>query len=140
MLVISFTSQSHSRGRGFPGSSAGKHSACNAGDPGSIPGLGRAPGEGIGYPIQYFGAFLVAQMVKNPPAMWETWIQFDPWVGKFPWGSDRLPIPAFLDFPCGLAGEESTCNVGDLGSIPGWEDTLEKRTATHSNILAWRLP
>ena len=70
---------------GFPGTSADKESSCNAGDPGLIPGLGRAPGEGIGYPIQYFGAFLVAQMVKNPPATWETWIQFDPWVGKFPW-------------------------------------------------------
>ena len=38
---------------GFPGSSAGKESACNAGDPGSIPGLGRFPGGGIGYPLQY---------------------------------------------------------------------------------------
>ena len=45
-----------------------------------------------------------------------------------------------LGFPGGSDGEESTCNAGDLGSIPGWEDTLEKRTATHSNILAWRIP
>ena len=42
-------------GRGFPGSSAGKNSACNAGGPGSIPGLGRSHGEGKGYPLQYFG-------------------------------------------------------------------------------------
>ena len=61
--------------RGFPGNSAGKESACNSGDPGSIPGLGRSPGEGIGYPIQYSWASLVAQMVKNPPAMWETWVR-----------------------------------------------------------------
>ena len=54
---------------GFPGSSAGKESACNTGDPGSIPGLGRSPGEGIGYPLQYFRASLVAQLVKNLPAM-----------------------------------------------------------------------
>ena len=40
---------------GFPDSSVGKESACNAGDPGSIPGLERSPGEGIGYPLQYFG-------------------------------------------------------------------------------------
>ena len=57
---------------GFPGSSAGKDSACKAGDTGSIPGLGRFPGEGIGYPLQYSWASLVAQMVRNPPAMQET--------------------------------------------------------------------
>ena len=64
----------------FPDSSAGKESACNAGDPGSIPGLGRSPGEGIGYPLQYSRASLVAQMVQNPPAVRDTW--FDPWVGR----------------------------------------------------------
>ena len=57
---------------GFSSSSAGKESAYNAGDPGSIPGSGRSPGEGIGYPLQYSGASLVAQMVKNLPAMRET--------------------------------------------------------------------
>jgi len=60
--------------RGFPGSSAGKDSACNSGDPGSIPGSGRTPGEGIGYPLQYSWASLVDQMVKNSPAMWEIWV------------------------------------------------------------------
>ena len=60
---------------GFPGSSAGKESACNAGDSGSISGLGRSPGEGIGYPLQYSWASLVAQMVKNLPAMQETWVR-----------------------------------------------------------------
>ena len=49
-----------------------KKSACNARDPSSIPGLGRSSGEGIGYPLQYSWASLVAQLVKNPPAMWET--------------------------------------------------------------------
>ena len=57
---------------GFPGSSPGKESAFSAGDPGSIPGLGRSSGKGIGYPIQYSWACLVAELVKNPPAMWET--------------------------------------------------------------------
>ena len=60
---------------------------------------GRSPAEGIGYPLQYSWASLVAQTVKNQPAMWETWVQ----------------------------------------SL-GWEDTLEEGMATHSSILAWRIP
>ena len=63
----------------FLGSSAGKESTCDAGDPSSIPGLGTSTGEGIGYPFQYSWASLVAQMVKNPLAMWETWIQTLSW-------------------------------------------------------------
>ena len=59
----------------FSNSSVGKESACNAGDPSSIPGLGRTPREGIGYPLQYSWASFVAQLVKNPPAMWETWVR-----------------------------------------------------------------
>ena len=84
---------------GFPGSSDGKESACNARDPSLIPGLGRSTGEGIGYPLQYSWASLVAQTVKNSPAMRETW-----------------------------------------GPSLGWEDPLEKGTATHSSILTWRIP
>ena len=64
-----------------------------------IPGLGRSPGEEIGYPLQCSWASLVAHLVKNPPAMWKTWLK-----------------------------------------SPGWEDPLEKGTATHSSILAWRIP
>ena len=56
-----------------------KKSTCNAGDPGSIPGLGRSTGEGIGYPLQYSRASLVIQMVKNPTAIWETWVQSLGW-------------------------------------------------------------
>ena len=56
----------------FPGSPAGKESTCNAGDPGSIPGSRRSPGEGIGYALQYSWASLVAQLMKNPPSMWGT--------------------------------------------------------------------
>ena len=67
---------------GFPGSSAGKESACNARDPGSIPGCGRSPGEGIGYTLQYSWASLVAQMVKNLSAKQETWVQ--PLVWEYP--------------------------------------------------------
>ena len=59
---------------GFPDSSVGKETSCHAGDPGSIPGWGRSAGEGIGCPLQYSWASLVAQLVKNPPAMRETWV------------------------------------------------------------------
>ena len=61
---------------GLPDSSVGKESACNAGDPGLIPGLGRSTGEGIGYPLRYSWASLVAQLVKNPPAMQESLVRF----------------------------------------------------------------
>ena len=59
---------------GFPDSSVGKESTCNAVDPGSIPGLGRSAGEGIGYPLHYSWASLMVQLLKNLPAMWETWV------------------------------------------------------------------
>ena len=81
----------------FPGISVGKESTCTAEDPGLIPGLGRSAEEGIAHPLQYSWASLLAQLVKNPPAMQETWVR----------------------------------------SL-GCEDPLEKGTATHSSILAWR--
>ena len=64
---------------GFPDSSVGKESACKAGDLSSIPGRGRSAREGIGYPLQYSWASLVAQLVKNLPTMWETWVRFLGW-------------------------------------------------------------
>ena len=64
---------------GFPSSSAGKESTCNAEGPGSIPGSGRSAEEGIGYPLQHSWASLVAQMVKNLPAMRETWVRSLGW-------------------------------------------------------------
>ena len=64
---------------GFPDSSVGKEFACNAGDPSWIPGSGRSAGEGIGYPLQHSRASLVAQLVKNPPTMRETWVQSLGW-------------------------------------------------------------
>ena len=63
----------------FPDNSVGKESACNAGDPGLIPGLGRSAGEGISYPPQYSWVSLVAQLVKNLPAVWETWVRSLGW-------------------------------------------------------------
>ena len=80
-------------------SSVGKESACNTGDPGSVPRSGRSPGEGIGYRLQDSWASLVTQLVKNLPTTWETWV---------------LAL--------------------------GQEDPLEKGKATHSSILAWRIP
>ena len=85
--------------KGSPDSLVGKESAYNVGDPSSIPWLGRSAGEGIGYPLQYSWACLVAQLVKHLPTMRET-------------------------------------RVRSLG----WEDPLEKGKATHSSILAWRIP
>ena len=76
---------------GFPGSSAGKESACNGGDPSSIPGSGRSPGEGIGYPLQYSWVSMVAQMVKNPPA-------------KAGYVRDAVSLPGFGRFPGGRHG------------------------------------
>ena len=78
---------------GLPRWLSGEELTSNAGDPSSIPGLGSSPGEGIGYPLQYSWASLGAQLVKNPPAMRETW--FNPWVGKTPWRRGRLPTPVF---------------------------------------------
>ena len=64
---------------GFPDSSVDKECACNAGDSGLIPGSGRSAGEGIGYPLQYSWASLVAQLIKNLPAMWKIWVQSLGW-------------------------------------------------------------
>ena len=65
--------------KGFPDSSVGKESTCNAGDPRLIPGLGRSTGEGLGHTLQHSWASLVAQLVKNPSAMWETWVRSLDW-------------------------------------------------------------
>ena len=82
------------RKKGFSESSVGKESDCNAGDSGTIPGSGRSPGEGIGYPLQYSWASLVAQLGKDLPAMQETWVRSS-WVRKIPWRRERLPTPVF---------------------------------------------
>ena len=78
---------------GFPGSSVGKESACNAGDLGLIPGLGSSSGEGIGYPLQYSWASLVAQLVKNRLQCGRP--RFDSWVRKIPWRGKGYPFQYF---------------------------------------------
>ena len=77
LTIILSSSVSHPMG--FPGSSAGKKFACNSGDSGSIPGSGRSPGEGTGYPLEYSWASLVAQTVKNLLTMQETWVRSLGW-------------------------------------------------------------
>ena len=87
--------------KGFPHRSVGKESPYNAGDPSSILGSGRSAGERVGHPLQYSWASPVAQLVKNPPAMWETWVEEGKegthsvyWPGEFrglysPWGLEE---------------------------------------------------
>ena len=78
---------------GFSESSVDKESACNVGNPGSIPGSGRPAGEGIGYPLQDSWASLMAQLVKNLPAKQETWVWSLGW--EDPLEKERLRIPVF---------------------------------------------
>ena len=80
--------------KGFPNSSVGKESTCNAGHPGSIPGSGRSTGEGKDYPFQYSWASIVAQLIKNPPTMWETWVQSLGW--KDPRGKENATHSSVL--------------------------------------------
>ena len=79
--------------KGLPGNSVSKEPTCNAGDHGSIPVLGRSSGEGIGSPFQCSWASLMAQLVKNPPAMQETWVWSLVW--EDPLEKERLPTPTF---------------------------------------------
>ena len=83
-------------GHSFHGSSTGKESACNARDPSSSPGTGRSTGNGIGYPLQYFWASLMAQLVKNLPEMRETWIWSLGWENPL----ERLPTQVFWSGEC----------------------------------------
>ena len=154
----------------FPRGSAGKESACNAGDLGSIPGFGKSPGEGNSYTLQYSGLENSMDAIDHGVTKSQTWLS------DFRFTSLGLEV----GFPGGSAGKESTCNAGDLGSIPGlgrssgerigyphqyswaslvaqmvknplamweiwvlsldWEDPLEEGMANHSSILAWRIP
>ena len=80
MTLITYTHiQSYCIYKGLPDSSVGKESACNAGDPSLIPGSGRSAGKEIGHPLEHSWASLVAQLVKHPTAMWETWVRSLGW-------------------------------------------------------------
>ena len=95
--------------QGFPGSSVGKESTYNAGDPGSIPGSGRSAGEGIGYLLQNSWAVLVAQLVKNPPTMWETSVQY--LIEK---------IPGLKGYPHQYSGLENSMDTIAHGVAKSW--------------------
>ena len=129
----------------FPGNSAGKESTRNAGDPSSIPGSGRSTGEGIDYPLQYSWASLVAQLVKNPSAVWETWVQSLGWEDLLQKGkATHSSILAWNTWCLGFPGGSDVKNLPAMQETQvrflGWEDPLEKRLATHSSIPAWRIP
>ena len=94
--LVAWRLRIHLPGQGLPDGSAGKESACNAGDPGSIPGSGRSTGEWLGYPLQYSWASLVAQLVKNPPAAQETWVRSLRWEDPLEKGkATHSSIPAW---------------------------------------------
>ena len=96
----------------------------NAGDTGSVPGWGRFPEEGIGYPLQHSGASLVAQMVKNLPAVLETWVH--PWVGKIPWRRAWQAPPVF--FPGESPRTEEPGQLESIGSQRDGHDCVTKHT------------
>ena len=85
-----------------------------------------------------YGASLITQLVKNLPAMQEALVLFLGWEDL--WKKDSWLTPVFLGFRCGSAGKESTAMQETWIRSLGWEDPLEKGRATHSSILAWRIP
>ena len=114
---------------GFLDSSFGKESACNAGDPGLIPGSGSSFGEGISYPLQYSWASLVAHTVKNPPVMWETSVWSLSW--EDPPRRDGLPTPVFL--PGESHGQRSLVGYSPWGCKD--LDMMEELSTQHQAFL-----
>ena len=114
--------------QGFPRSSAGKEYGCSAGDPGSIPGLGRSAGEGIGYPLQYSWASLVAQLVKNLPPMCETWVP-SLGLGRSPGEENGYPLQ--------YSGLENSMDC--MGVLP-WghkeSDRVERLSLSHGHVFS----
>ena len=106
-------------------------SACNAGDPGSIPGSGRSPGEGIGYPLQYSWAFLVVQLVKSPPAMCETLVQFLRW--EDPLEEGMATHSSILAWRISMDRGAGWATVHGVAKSP---DTAERLSTTHCYLLS----
>ena len=111
---------------GFPGGLAGKESACNAGHPGSIPRSGRSTGEGIGCPLHCFGTSLVAQLVKNLPAMWETQVWSLCWGDPLEKGI--APLSSILAW--GIPRQRRL-----VGYSPWGHKELEVTNISHSNYI-----
>ena len=116
---------------GFPGSSDGKEYTCNAGNSGSIPGSGRSPEEGIGSALQYSWTSLVAQMVKNPPVMWETWVQSLGW--EDPLEEGKATPPVFLP------GESQ--GQGSLAGYSKWgrKESTQLNTSTRQSQISYNV-
>ena len=109
-------------------SSAGKESICNAGDPGLIPGLGWSPGEGIGYPLHCSWASLVARMVRNPPAMQETWVWSLVWEDPPEDGmATHSSIPAWR-IPMDRGAWQATVHGVAESGMTEWRSTAQKTT------------
>ena len=117
---------------------AGKESICNDRGHGSIPGSGRSAGEGTVYLLQYSWASLVAQLVKNPPAVRKTWVR------SLDWDPLEKGIGYPLQYSWGSLVAQLVKNLPAMWETwvrsLGWEDPLEKGKATHSSILPWRIP
>ena len=113
--------------KGFPCGLAGKESTCNVGDLGSIPGLGRYPGEGKGYPLQYSGLDNSMDCIVL-------------WVVKSQTRLSDFHFTLELDFQGGSVVVNSLPMQKMWVRSLGWEDLLEKEMATHSDILAWEIP
>ena len=114
---------------GFLGSSAGKESACTVRDPGSIARSGRSPGEGIGYPLQYYWASLAALSVKNPPAMQEAWVQSLGW---------EEPLEEGIASHSSILGWIVPMDRGALAGCSPWgrkESDMTERLSTHTHKI-----
>ena len=132
------TRQRQTRKPGFPDISVAKQSACNAGDSGSIPGSSRSPGEEIGYSLQYSWASLVAQLVKNPPVMKETW------VGSLGWGDSPRERKGYqlqysglknsMDYPWGHKELDTTERLSVSQSVRQGNTLFTRKMRTVYNL------
>ena len=122
-------SLSYTDSQGFPGGSAGKESACNVGDLGSIPGLERSPGEGKGYPLQYFGLENSMDYIVHGVAnRWRQLSYFHTYAYIY------IYTCIYIGFLGGSDGTESACNAGDPSLIPGSE---QSPGGGHGNTLQY---
>ena len=126
---------------GFPDSSVGKESVCNAGDSGLVPGLGRSPGEGIGYPLQYSWASFLSQLVKNLSAMWEIWVQSLGWEDPLEKGKATHSSIAGLEnvMDCVVHGVTKSRNhLCNHGPSPWHECDSSWRGLSFPHLLLWQ--
>ena len=120
--------------KGLPGNSVSKEPTCNAGDPGWIPGLESSPGEGIGYPLQYSWASLVAQMVNNLPAIQETWVWSLGWEDSLK--EDMATHSSILAWGIPI----DRVAWWDMGSQRVGHDCATKRARAHTHIYTYIYP